>query len=257
MKKEITRVEKITNCITDMSEILETSRVSCAKELFKKVAYAGKRELTNDFNEAMLNIMIEDKSNPREVDSRCLNLLLSGNVELFRKYYNLLDEKYKVQLVSKLDNVILLFKNKNELSEDSYYGTGYSRIGTPIDFACALSRKRYHNETIDDYNEFIYNMVLENMEYFFKYIDLQKITDNRYYSIHYTLNTTDPENDYGILAIAKRISMYQQKKITTPVLTRFVEFISDSNNTSKEVRKYLMDTLNTYIPEKIMFQIMI
>lgn len=242
---ELTKVEQMIKNITELSNTLNMSRTQCVKELFQGKLWIAKYwDMKNDMAETMLRIAIEDIAPPREIDGHTLDCLVEINPTLFREYYNLLSEKSKVQLVSKMSYPLFIFLDKDQLTvENSYYSTGYSKIGSPFDFIYNL-KKNMTNE----FNEVRYKMVENYMNYYFKYIDLNKVNNLCFGKI----TTETPEIDLCVKALEKRISMYQEKRISVTTIQSFIAFLN--KNASPEVRSYLMDVLHEHIPAKIMIK---
>lgn len=243
--KELTRVERIIVSITEIADVLSLTRIECAKELYKRDMYDNINDKMIDFSKAIVKIMIEDEVKPSMIDNKVISRLIDVDTELFRTYYDGLEEKYKVQIICSITNIAKIF---NEYRRP----LTYMLISNPTNLLTLLTPSRI---TANTSNAMLYEFIENNAEFLFKYIDLQKLTE-RYYGMGISLSTVG--DNYALKAIIKRISMYQEKKITKPNVIKFIDYLNDNkNNVCDEARKEIMDALNTYLPDKIMVDILL
>ena len=240
---ELTKVEQMIKNITEMTDILNVSRIEYTCDIFKRTKY---HTLHNEIAEVMLTIMIEDMVPVKgKLDSYILNYLLNLNTPLFRKYYECVPEKDKLTIVSQLNNVILLFVDKDKL-EDEYpifQKDGASYIASPGTFVRSLSAGT-ERSTIAKYN-----MIEKYLDYYFKYIDL----DMTYHYLSFCrIDSTTPENSLCVKALVKRISMYEERKFSVADIISFVDFLN--TNASTEARNYLINKLHEYVPTQLMIR---
>lgn len=255
MIKQLDPVKRLKNCVEEMSDILNNEEYECMNQLYRSRVY--KNDKSNDyFSECFINILIDGKINPSKIDKKVLYSLLKRNTKLFRQYYNILNESQKVLLIGSLDYPTILFIDSKDLDNNNnvYGNLKYLTIGSPS----SLLRKLYifptkysnHNyvKSVHDAKT-LYLFVEQYFNFYFKYIEIQKLNKG-ILSIAFLSN--NPEYDYSVKAVVKRISMFQEKKISKNSIKSFIEFISNPKDVSPESRKIFMDALNTYIPEKIM-----
>lgn len=258
----------------NLKEISEYSDISVLETMQSMIDLAG---FKGNMLKLLCNMISTEDIDPSKIKIYIHHALASNFPDEYRRYFNTFKEKDKLHILEQLPRLGMTILrsdftdigeyvnnipgDKRNYDQSRYYRNIY--IGTPMDFLAQLGCSEYlyldkNKEELPKYLKLIdilYKTINDNAEYFFKHIDLIKTFKGQvYFNISYQLKEKGPDS-YVMKAILRRISFFNEKRITKPTIIKFIDIISNPEMISEENRKAIMIALNEHVPAKIMLDV--